>query len=241
MGDEAVQDAARRWLALDAVTRAEVGPEVIDTCGDALRELVARLRGLGYPVDPMLVTSDDVDAAVEELEGASGVAVPLPLVEVWRRIGDISLVDLGRYRHMAFWEERVGADARTFACDGLVVEGPCEDESWIGYAIDELEGLAEAGEPPAFPLAPDHLHKDNTSGGDPYGLVPGGDDPWMPVLCGFDWCGPAVPSSALAGATPDFVSYLRTAVLECGGFPGLFGSAGFEPIRRELTEGLPVF
>ena len=37
------------------------------------------------------------------------------------------------------------------------------------------------------------------------------------------------------------MSYLRTALLECGGFPGLFGSAEFEPIRLQLTRDLPIF
>tara|TARA_B100000530_G_scaffold303876_1_gene226495 strand:- start:220 stop:333 length:114 start_codon:yes stop_codon:yes gene_type:complete len=34
---------------------------------------------------------------------------------------------------------------------------------------------------------------------------------------------------------------LRHAILEMGGFPGFYGNAAFEPLRRELVEGLEPF
>jgi hypothetical protein len=62
----------------------------------------------------------------------------------------------------------------------------------------------------------------------------------MPTVRNFDWGGPARPDIAPAG-TVDFVSYLRVALLECGGFPGLYGSDGFEPWRAQLVSGLGTF
>ena len=37
------------------------------------------------------------------------------------------------------------------------------------------------------------------------------------------------------------LGYLRHAILEMGGFPGFYGNAAFEPLRRELVEGLESF
>lgn len=240
MSDPAVQQAAQEWRRCSPQDRVRLGPGTIDRCAEALDVLVARLDAMGYPVDRMVEPCAGVDDLLAELSEVLP-AVPPALVEVWRRIGGISLVDLGRYRHLAFWEEHVGPEARTHACDGVVVEGACDDEGWVGYLLDHLEGVLEAGEPPTLPIAPDHLHKDDTSGGDPYELAVDGEDPWMAPLQGFAWVGPVRPASAPPGDQPDLVSYLRTALLECGGFPGLHGTAGYEPIRRALVAGLPVF
>lgn len=240
MSAEKIRHAADRWLDSSPSERAEVGPEVIGICAGAVRELVSRLQETGYPVDPMLVGCSDVDGPIARLEEA-GPPVPPALAEVWRQIGEISLVDLGDYRHMAFWEERAGREVRTVACDGVVIEGPCVDDAWVDYAIDTFDAQAEIGMAPGFPLSPDHLHKDNTSGGESYELVPDADDPWLAPLREFSWVGPERPTSAPEGSTPDLVSYLRTSILECGGFPGLFGTLGFEPIRRKLVDELPIF
>jgi hypothetical protein len=107
--------------------------------------------------------------------------------------------------------------------------------------IELFAEQAEIGRALGYPISPDDPHKDNTSGGDSYELVPQAADPWMASLRGFSWGGPARPTSAPERSTPDFVSYMRTAILECGGFPGLFGITGFESIRLELIDGLPVF
>lgn len=238
MSVEPIIDERNRWLGLSASERAALGPGVIGTCAGALAELVERLARRGYPAEAMVTPCPDPDEAAAELAEA-GIAVPPALVEVWRRIGGICLVDLGRYRHMGFWEDLVGGDARVFACDGVVIDGP--DDGWVGYVLDVVDEQAETGEALGVPIAPDALHKDDTSGGPGYELVPDERDPWMASLRHFDWGGPARPSSAPEGSSPDLVSYLRTAILECGGFPGLFGSPGFEPVRLELTEGLPIF
>ena len=37
------------------------------------------------------------------------------------------------------------------------------------------------------------------------------------------------------------LGYLRHAILETGGFPGFYGNAAYEPLRRELVKGLEPF
>ena len=77
------------------------------------------------------------------------------------------------------------------------------------------------------PLAPDDLHKDNVSGGEPYGVGlpdPSADFPFF------------YESHNLL-----FVPYLRLAILRWGGFPGLdFSRERFKPLR-ELRKGLEPF
>ena len=76
-------------------------------------------------------------------------------------------------------------------------------------------------------LAPDDLHKDNTSGGDPYGLLlpcPAADFEFINERHGLL-----------------FVPYLRLAVLRWGGFPGLEGREEESPLLSELTAGLEPF
>lgn len=240
MDGDRIVEAARSWLELDAEGRATQGPIGVAVCAEAIRTLAGRLRELGYPADPMLVAAPAADAAVAEF-AAEGHQVPPALAEVWRNVGAVELVDFTTYAHMAWWEALVGPEARVHACDGLVVEAPDDDGGWIGYVLDTFDEQTDAGLSIAYPLGPDHLHKDDTSGGDPYELVPDEADPWMARLRGFDWVGPRRPASALEGSTPDLVSYLRTAVLECGGFPGLHGIDAFEPVRRRLVDDLPIF
>jgi hypothetical protein len=242
-------EARDRWLAATPAERAALGPIAIATCGTALEILVQRLVGLGYPIDDPLrpcPTLDDELAAFDD----EGIELPPALVAVWREIGSISLVDLGRYRHVGFWDavmaswRSAGGDAgdRRYdpGCDGLVIDGP-SDDGWVDHILDSLDAMAEEDLPPAIEIAPDDLHKDNVSGGDPYAvLIPGlDDDPWLAPLDGFGWRTPR-PRSAPPDP-PDLVSYLRTAVLECGGFPGLYGHPAFEPILGQLTADLPVF
>jgi hypothetical protein len=86
-------------------------------------------------------------------------------------------------------------------------------------------------------LAPDGYHKDNISGG-AYGVRLGSG--WLAQWEDFAWGGPTRPESAPTDPC-DFLGYLRTAILECAGFPGLLGVPGFEAIRQVLLRGLPRF
>ena len=63
---------------------------------------------------------------------------------------------------------------------------------------------------------------------------------WLAEVVFFFWSGTRDPESAPAFPL-DLLSYLRTSILECGGFPGLFGHLKFERIREKLVAGLPLF
>ena len=112
--------------------------------------------------------------------------MPPPLLAVWQVVGGVSLLDLSDYSHCQFWEERgvgyVGDGASEF-CDAVHIESPVDDrvDSFIDFVLEERfvwldSGAAADGEPFEFPIAPDGYHKDDISGGPPYGLVPGERD-----------------------------------------------------------------
>ena len=109
--------------------------------------------------------------------------------------------------------------------DPLVVDPP---EGALSFLHDEEEGGGEDEEPGWFAgLAPDDLHKDNTSGGDPYGVhLPNASADFKFLYERHDLF---------------FVPYLRLAILRWGGFPGLDGRGiVFEPLAS-LTQGLEIF
>jgi hypothetical protein len=158
----------------------------------------------------------------------------------WEQVGGISFVDLGQYQHVDFWKGHKITPPKIF-CDGLYVNS-CIDE-WTSFICNDFEDWKEDSAPDEsesflLSLSPDGYHKDNISGGAPYGLYPG--EAWKPVWQNFEWTGPQRPVTAPASA-PDFLSYLRTAILECAGFPGFSGLAEFDPIRERLLKGVPIF
>jgi hypothetical protein len=87
-------------------------------------------------------------------------------------------------------------------------------------------------------LSPDGFHKDNISGGAPYGVLAGSS--WKPIWRNFEWWGRVRPVTALADA-PDFLSYLRTTILECAGFPALLCVPGFDRVPETILQGVPLF
>jgi hypothetical protein len=93
-------------------------------------------------------------------------------------------------------------------------------EGVLSYLDDEGDGIFVG-------LAPDDLHKDNTSGGDPYGLeLPNPSADFLFMYERHDLL---------------FVPYLRLAILQWGGFPGLEGRRiQFEPLET-LTAQLELF
>ena len=150
-------------------------------------------------------------------------------------------VDPPEYSHAAFFESRgMRGRAPDRTTDVLWVDGPEPD--WIAFLSDDLDRWrAGPAEPFLIPLSPDHLHKDDISGGGPYGIELGDDD-WRPIFGGgFEWMGHRRPECVEVGPATDLVSYLRASILECAGFPGLYGSEQFEPLRRRLVADLPVF
>jgi hypothetical protein len=155
-----------------------------------------------YRMPPLTPPSARMHADVEELEAEAG-PLPLSLRTFWQEVGSVDFVGM----HPA-WPDGL---------DPLVVdppEGPLSD-----LFEDENEIFAA--------LAPDDLHKDNVSGGDPYGLTlpnPAADFAFM------------YERHELL-----FVPYLRLAILHWGGFPGLEGRGiQFEPLAQ-LTADLESF
>jgi hypothetical protein len=219
----------------------------LGACREALEVVNARLAGWGYPVQPIVA---DFPVAVPELchrLNAEGVTVPPMLALVWDHVGEISVLDTRDYAHIAFWEQRgvgyVGENASEF-CDGLHIDSPLGRglDAFVEFVAEEHFVWTDSGDeadglPFEFPLAPDGYHKDDISGGSPYGLVPG-RRAWDHRLANFDWR--HRPVTAPEGP-PDLLSYLRTAILECGCFPGFLGSATYEADLRHLTADLPIF
>jgi hypothetical protein len=124
---------------------------------------------------------------------------------------------------------------------GLHVEA-CSDE-WTSYTCDDFLDWQEnfPGDQPeeyVLTLSPDGYHKDNISGGAPYGLA--FESRWKPTWRYFEWSGEKQPVTAIANP-PDFLSYLRSTILECAGFPALLGIPAFETLREDLLQGVPVF
>lgn len=137
--------------------------------------------------------------------------IPLSLDAFWREVGSVDLVGMGRG-----WPAML---------DPLVVYPP--EAALVDLDDWEEETEFEDGEQFVAGLAPDALHKDNVSGGAPYGA--------------------ALPDESADFLFRDevhglmFVSYLRLAILQWGGFPGLDGRQIEFPPLAYLSEGLEPF
>jgi hypothetical protein len=173
--------------------------------------IISRLQGLGYVlgtypdgtrrsyrVAPLTLPSDRMRADREELESEAG-PLPLSLIAFWQEVGAVDLVGMHRS-----WPHGL---------DPLVVDPP---EGPLSDLYDEDDEVFVA-------LAPDDLHKDNVSGGDPYGLqLPNPSADFLLIYERHDLL---------------FVPYLRLAILRWGGFPGLEGRGiQFEPLDNLVAE-----
>ncbi len=183
--------------------------------------IVSRLRELGYtfsaypdgstlPYDPGPLTgpSDASRSDQATLEAAVG-PIPISLAAFWNQVGCVDLIGM-----CAGWPRML---------DPLVVEPPeaCVSE------LDEMDEILNTYGHFETSLAPDVFHKDNVSGGSPYGLrLP---DPCADFVFRFE------QHNLL------FVPYLRLAILRCGGFPGLEGRETELGILPSLIEGLDSF
>jgi hypothetical protein len=156
----------------------------------------------GYKVEPLTRPSDEMQDAFDELESEAG-PLPLSLSAFWQEVGAVDFVGMHR--------------AWPTGLDPLVVDPP------QGPLSDYYDYEREEGEAIFVGLAPDDFHKDNVSGGDPYGLElpnPAADFPFM------------YESHDLL-----FVPYLRLAILQWGGFPGLDAQRiQFEPLAQLITD-----
>lgn len=191
--EETFADA--RAVALETMYRVRVN----------INTIISRLEKINYQFDhypdgtlipfnfgPTLEPNSDLIRQVNELEDLVG-AIPLSLRAFWEVVGGVSLIG----RTPGGWLNY---------SDPLVVEPPdlciAQYREWQAY--DEED---KTNDPYVAAIAPDIFHKDNVSGGGPYGF--------------------SLPNNVIDGVllyeehNLYFVSYLRFALLEWGGFPGL--------------------
>jgi hypothetical protein len=189
----------------------EVATETMRRVRGNCERIISRLQTLGYifgtfpdgtrrsyRVNPLTLPSTRMQADCDELESEAG-PLPLSLTAFWQEVGAIDLVGMHPY-----WPNGL---------DPLVVDPP----------EGPLSDLFEEGDDIFVALVPDDLHKDNTSGGDPYGLqLP---NPSVDFIFMYE------------RHTMLFVPYLRSTILQWGGFPGLYGrNIQFEPLDRLVAE-----
>jgi len=242
---DAIQAAQQTWrnaADVGASVALSAAEQACTTMSEAIDVLAGNLALLGYPrFAGRIPATQGLARRIQKIERRLRAPLPPALKVFWRIVGGVSFVDLTDYAHVPFWREH-GMVGPKMCCDGLYLDG-CDDD-WFDCMLDELDACRAAekgGSSPLqfeLPLAPDGLHKDNVSGGEPYAVLPG--DKWLAPLRHFRWSGPTRPHSAPPNPC-DLLGYLRTAILECAGFPGLFGLSAFEPIRQRLLEDVPVF
>jgi hypothetical protein len=173
--------------------------------------IISRLHKLGYVfgtfpdgtrrsyrAEPLTLPSNQMQSDYKELESEAG-PLPLSLITFWQEVGAVDMVGM----HPS-WPDGL---------DPLVVDPP---EGALSFLDDEGEDIFVG-------LAPDDLHKDNISGGDPYGLQLPNSSADFPFM--------------YERHNLLFVPYLRLAILRWGGFPGLEGRGiQFEPLDYLIAE-----
>ena len=212
--------------ALGAAVRSEpVASQAREVAAETMRRvrrncatIVARLGALGYVFgtfpdgtrrsprgEPLTPPDEAMLADMEELEGEAGM-LPLSLVAFWQEVGAVDFVGM-----QPSWPDGL---------DPLVVDPPA---GALSFLFDE-EGDEEIAAQGMFAgLAPDDLHKDNISGGDPYGVVL--PNPSADFIFKYE------------RHDLHFVPYLRLAILQWGGLPGLDGRGeAFAPLAALVAE-----
>lgn len=198
----------------------QVAVETMQRVRRNCEKIVARLKSAGYKFGvyadgsggyvaegALVGPSKDSLADAAELEEQFG-PLPLTLKAFWQVVGSVDWV--GRYQGWPMGR------------DPLVIYPPAAALSELG--MGEFEEEADQIE---IILAPDDLHKDNVSGGDPYAM--------------------AAPNSSADGQFLNerhhllFVPYLRLAILKYGGFPGLDGQQVSLDFIKPLTADLEPF
>lgn len=168
----------------------------------------------GMPVQPLTGPGRDAETFVAWLEQTFG-PVPMVLSSWVRIVGDVWMV--GTHPE---WETSAAADPLVVEVGGLRYPG----EDVRPYLLDEFEQWREhpEGRPFELPVAPDHLHKNNVSGGAPYGLV-------LPDAC--------ADALIVTDTAMSFVSYLQK-VFDTGGFPRWSGHDRQWAVTHALASGL---
>ncbi len=195
----------------------EVAAETMRRVRRNCERLVSRLRSAGYifglypdgsrgyyTQGPLVPPSDKMRRDLAGLEERVG-PLPLSLVAFWQEVGSVDLVGMH--------------PSKRDGLDPLVVYSPEDAIAELDSREDEEEGSDRI----EIFLAPDDLHKDNVSGGEPYSAAlpdPSADFPFL-----------------YERHHLHFVPYLRLAILRWGGFPGLDGqSVSFEPIGGLIAD-----
>ncbi|MGA4732036.1 hypothetical protein ACPB67_31870 [Micromonospora taraxaci] len=188
-----------------------------------IETLVMRLREQGYrfhqndddqtPTEPYAPPGPKADELLHWLEQRLG---PLPMVLTsWIRIvGDVWLV--GTHPQ---WPDSTAADPLVLELAG----SRYPDSDIREYFAEEIEAWQEdQDEPFLLPVAPDHFHKGNVSGGDPYGII-------LPD---------ATADAYFVGeARMPLVAYLNWT-FQHGGFPRPTPDEAQWQVIHQLTEGL---
>lgn len=240
---EKILEKQRAWQAAstdDETMTSTIALESLSKCADAITILSGNLRKIGYAwVSSEPIRANELAGNIRMIAAKTGLSVPRILVAFWEIVGGISFVDLEHYHHVSFWDKHRITGPQGFA-DGLYIYAG--NGEWASYTCDEYENWQDDQQDEAKPflleLSPDGYHKDNISGGESYGVF--AESAWKPIWQNFEWSGAVKPRTALADP-PDFLSYLRTTVLECAGFPGLLGIPAFDKFRNDLLEGVPLF
>ena len=216
------RDAWRALVALGAAVREDahaadalaVANETMRRVSANVRTLVERLTGMGYTFaagpaasgGPHVPPAAGAREAVASFEKEFGT-LPLSLRTFYEVVGEVNLI--GRHPTLDPQGNRV-------APDPMVVYGL--DEGLVEFDEDET--------PCAVTIAPDDLHKANTSGGDPYEIAipdPRADAELLNERHGLF-----------------FVDYLRLC-FRFGGFPGYDGAAELPAEIATLSQGLLEF
>lgn len=159
--------------------------------------IARRLDALGYQFDePGLVfpgPETNTEAAIARIEREAG-ALPLAIKLFWRLVGSVNFV--GEH---ADWE---GCEYP----DPLVIYPPSYAVSELDEFLADRQERMRSGFPYLLPVAPDHYHKENVSGGMWYNLN-------VPAVA-------ADPPLNEERHRITFMSYVELAV-RWGGFPGL--------------------
>lgn len=186
--------------------------------------IISRLREQGYrfhqndddqtPTEPFAPPGPNAEMYLRWLEERLG---PLPMtLSSWVRIvGDVWLV--GTHPR---WQHSAAADPFVFEVEGARYP----DSDIRGYIEEEIEAWQECseGEPFVLPVAPDRLHKDNVSGGAPYGIA-------LPDGC--------ADAHFVGEVGMPLVGYLRW-VFQYGGFPRPTGDDAQWKVIYELAQEL---
>ncbi|GAA2708161.1 hypothetical protein [Actinoplanes palleronii] len=145
--------------------------------------------------------------------------MPMTLLSWVRIVGDVWLV--GTHPE---WAASAAADPLVIELEGTrYPDSPIRDwftEEWDGWQEQQAED--PDGDLFVLPAAPDRFHKDNTSGGMPYGFI-------LPDTCVdglFSW-----------ETTMSFVSYLNWVFSE-GGFPWPSGDDAQWQVRHHLVKDM---